>query len=1314
MTTHRLGKALWLPIALLVLAAFCARCGAQSGSEGVVVVTVQDASGGVVPGTALELTDLATNYVRRATTRESGEYTFVNLSIGAYKLQAARLGYQTTVMEHVEVHAAQTTDLHVTLAVGAQSVSVNVNATTTSLLESSSNAVGTVVDLKQIEDLPLNGRDLTALATLTPGYSGYGGTGEWNGQPLISQGTNIDGTIGSSSRMKIFGNAEPAVTPRIEDIAEMTVQTDQLDLDQGFGQSTMQSNFVTRRGANKFHGRAFDNFHNDGLNANSWYNDAVGQRKAKSIFNDYGGSVGGRILKDKLFFFGSFAMQWVPGGYSTTQTGLLTSAAQSGNFTYTGTDGNTYTENLLSIAKSFSSALPSTVNANVSSQLSLINTSASSGSKGTVSDPNLMSLTWNNSNSTSVYFPSVRVDFDASRNLRMNLSWTMTEDIQPGQNAAPYPGSGFSNMVAGNKTKSYTSSYGLDWTISPRLINQFKAGFLYNLSSFAYNAAPLYRTKPSVNWGLGTSGESYQLPVTSYYPAFNLTDTVTLQKGSHTLKAGFTGYREQDHYWNAPSGFPTYQLGLAAGDPAINAFTNSSGANCSGSGTLPCASGNALGEAESLYATLVGRLSGVGGQYAYNTQASGYKAAIGSYALDEVSLAWGLFAQDSWRILPSLTLNYGLRWDFTGESTDKSGLYHSADPSSVYGPTAPGDLFKPGALNGNANPTLVARPKAYDPYHVTPQPALGLAWNPKGLDGVLGKLAGDGKTVVRLGYSLRRFTEPYQYYWNNVSDQGSFYYQSFSLQANNSGTTGTFAPGSLSLGDSLPAYLLAPASYQTSVPEATYTFQGNAPGGNTPGVTGIDPHIKQPYTQTWNLGVQRQFGSRVIEVRYAGNRTLHQWVNLDTNEVNIFENGFLTEFQHAQANLSAYMAANPNCGQGDNPPCSFANNGLAGQVPLPLMDAAFAGESSGGSSAPLADYANSGFLTDLTSGQAGALAGALAGTGTVNYFCNLVGSSFAPCLTNGGYTGGAGAGEPINFFQANPYATGQETQYMTAAGSSNYQSVQVDLRQQQWAGLQFDANYTLSHTLGFQVNTNGTSAYGYGCGYYGYSGWCGWPGTITLRNLAYAYGPAQYDIRQVVHLSGTYDLPLGKGKTFLNGNTLASRMLGNWTVGTILTFQTGTPQQVIGNNLTYNDYGDGGVRLNNVTVRQLQKAVGVRRVPGKTYALLLDPKYLSAPDGSGGANSAYIAPNTTAGTIVHPIYLYGPHAFYNDLSLSKEFPIFENVRFKLQAEATNAWNHPVFGSTSGQFASNVQNSGFATTGITNGPRVIEFRANIEF
>ncbi len=149
---------------------------------------------------------------------------------------------------------------------------MEVSGGTAPLVETTTNAIGSTIDMKQIEDLPIQGRDLAQLSQLIPGYTGgqnnIGGT--WNGLPSIDQGNNIDGIVGSSSRMKFGGNSEPAVSPRLESIEEMTVQTEQLDMNQGFGQASMQVNFVTRRGSNAFHGRVFEDFRNAALNANSW------------------------------------------------------------------------------------------------------------------------------------------------------------------------------------------------------------------------------------------------------------------------------------------------------------------------------------------------------------------------------------------------------------------------------------------------------------------------------------------------------------------------------------------------------------------------------------------------------------------------------------------------------------------------------------------------------------------------------------------------------------------------------------------------------------------------------------------------------------------------------------------------------------------------------------------------------------------------------------------------------------------------------------------------------------------------------------
>src|SRR4029077_15986072 len=321
----------------------------------------------------------------------------------------------------------------------------------------------------------------------------------------------------------------------------------------------------------------------------------------------------------------------------------------------------------------------------------------------------------------------------------------------------------------------------------------------------------------------------------------------------------------------------------------------------------------------------------------------------------------------------------------------------------------------------------------------------------------------------------------------------------------------------------------SPQTYLKTEPAADFTFLGG-PGFFGP-LNGIKSDIQQPYTESWNLGIQRQLGeSRALELRYVGSRTLRQWITVNPNEVNIFENGFLSQFKAAQQNLAINAA---------NGITSFANNGFAGQQALPIFDAAFAGEASGGAGIPFADYGDSGFITQLNNGAAGAMAGVLANiNGAAPYFCNLVGASFAPCVNNAGFPStNPGAGYTSNFFFANPYGVvpgGPGGTYAVAEGYSNYNAMQVDFRQRQWHGLQFDANYTWSHTLGTGTQNN----------------WQGQTNVFSLRNMRLSYGPALFDLKHVIHISGSYDLPFGKGKQFANRGGVVDHIIGGWTVGT--------------------------------------------------------------------------------------------------------------------------------------------------------------------
>jgi len=245
--------------------------------------------------------------------------------------------------------------------------------------------------------------------------------------------------------------------------------------------------------------------------------------------------------------------------------------------------------------------------------------------------------------------------------------------------------------------------------------------------------------------------------------------------------------------------------------------------------------------------------------------------------------------------------------------------------------------------------------------------------------------------------------------------------------------------------------------------------------------------------------------------------------------------------------------------------------------------------------------------------------------------------------------------------------------------------------------MQFNVNYTFSHSLGLLAQN---AIQGQGSNIY-----------FTNRNFRLNYGPSAFDIRHVFHASGTYDLPFGKGRRFLNRSAVAHGVVGGWTLGTIVVFQTGVPTQLNGGYATFNQ-NDAGVVFNNLTLSQLQSSVGVKHT-GSPWSYFLDPKYVAA---NGQASATYLAPQSTAGALGYRPYLYGPHWFNADLSLNKTIPIRERFRATLQGEFLNVFNHPTWSTVlNGAAAASVQSLTFGqTTGGPTSPRVIEFRLNLEF
>jgi hypothetical protein len=1036
----------------------------------------------------------------------------------------------------------------------------------------------------------------------------------------------------------------------LENIAEMTVSTDQLDLNQGWGNSNMQITYVTRRGSNALHGRLYEDYRSSALNAHNWRS-AV---KPKMILNEFGGSIGGPILKDKLFFFASYSMSKQPGGFQT-ENRVFTSDAQNGIFTF----GNGQQVNLFNVAAAYNTAHPGTNLPTSSVQLAMDRFSQINGYIGggvidptPQTDPNIQRLYWYQTNPVTYYYPTFRVDYNLSQNVRLNLAYNQTKMNSPGANAGWFPGDG---RAADNTSNAKTASLGVEWTISPTLINQFKLGYLYTTAAFGINGSKDFLNGYELGWAYSDyemSGLFYNLPNSRLQPVWSIADNMTWVKGAHSFSYGFNAYRDQNKYWDPPEGYPISYLGLVQDDPALQAITS---AALTVNGVAP--TNDELGQAQQIYAIVSGRVNNIGGRHAYDPKTGGYATGVNSSTLNELLKSWGLFFQDSYKARKNLTLNYGLRWDFISPDKDLTGKYHSMTPADIWGPSGVGNLFQPNNLPGTMNPVFTARESAYNAWHVTPQPAFGLAWTPRSSGNLFEKLLGGDKSVVRAGYSFRRFTEPQQFVWDVGSSYATAFYQNFYAYPSTSGDPGTFIPGSLTWGQPYSDYQFSPTQYDKVIPLSDVTFSGAA-------AAGMKTDIRQPYTQSWNFGIQRELGqTRAIEIRYNGSHTVHQWIAEKINEVNVFENGFLDEFKHAQANLALNGGA------------SFAP-GANGSYALPIMTAAGV------------DFADATFINQLKYGQVGSFAGTL--SSNPDYFCKMVGSTFSPCASYG-----AGAGYPMNFFVANPFALGTWTNalYMDDRGYSNYHGLQMEFRQRAWHGITATANYTWSHTLGVQTAGD----------------WMGGFSQMTIRNLKSSYGPANTDRQNVIHVNATYDLPFGKGKQFLNQGGIVDKVLGGWTLSSIVTWQTGAPFRLYGANNTYNDLGDGGIVLNGITAADLQKHVGVF-YNEKAQVRYLDPKWTSEMLANGSITS-----NTTPGTLGQIVYLHGPRQTFTDIGISKSASITERVKFKFQTEMLNAFNHPVFvysgrgvGSLTGFGAANIAGSNVYK------PRNIEFRANIEF
>jgi hypothetical protein len=1317
---------------LLVAALFVPEFAVGQGrTEGQLSGRVLDPSGATVPAASLTLTQSSTGANLTATTNASGAYVFATVPPGTYKLSVEAKGFARAIFDGVVINTARTTDLDVNVTLGSTTQSVEVQAEGT-VLETTTNTLATTVAGDSIQELPLNGRDILPFAQLVPGAQVGGDLRftTYNSMPNGAINITLDGTNNNFQRFRTSTTAfYEAAALRVGAIDEVSVSTSNLTADAA-AEGAVTLRFTTKRGTNQFHGSAFWEAYNSAFNANSFANDALLSagntaqgRKQPFHTNDFGFNIGGPVIKNKLFFFANFEWENQPSTSLFTQ-GVLTPFAQAGNFTYTRADnGQQQTVSLYNIAAAYAAKpgnsgayISSTPNANVQAVLSQVNTLSQKGTlEPNNTDPYLLALqntlSFTAPQNTKQRWPTARIDYLPTQKITWHTSYDLYWRTYPRQPFYP----GVSIEQNGFQSSYSTFSTGLDWTINSHLINQTNFGilntqeraqpgnsfnafqginFLPVATSFVNGPAaftPPVPASPSV------------LPEPRNNPVWDFTDNMTLNHGNHTFTFGFHFRYSNQHDVNTQP--PVQQnLGISSVDNVAGAMFNTSPVTgctsdtqgCFPGGLSPANNNQAFSDAQALYSALTGRVASISGFVPLDTASKKYLSG-GVTSIKEKQSLGGLYFQDGWKVTPHLSLNYGLRWQFSGALVNTDNYFNSPTIRDLYGPSTA--LFQPGVLNGNPNPILQLRPSGYSGDKKQFAPNFGFAWNPSFDDGFLHKLSGGDNLVIRGGFAINRYDEGW-IPWENVAT-GAISNQSVSLNP------GQFASGSIAfdpVGTSLPSLNSVPGSFTLPMPEAALTFTRDGVFST------VDPNIRTPYIENWTFGFERKLaGNWALDVNYVGNHSVHMWEAYDLNEVNIFQkvNGltsFLQDFQNAQKNLNA-----------------SGGTTFAGPNPTPILSQAYGPPGTG---SPFQDPHN---LFLVQTGQAGALAGAI--TQNPAFFCNLVGNTFSPCVLQkyvSGTTAPTPLAYPINFFQVNPYATGQPLTLLSDPGSESYNGLQVQVKHPSHHGLNFMANYTYSHSLTNRYLGDYFQADGALVDF------------TTLRNPRLNRVPSPYDLRHVFKTYLNYELPFGKGKAYRTGNSIADGIIGGWTVGTIVAVQTGRNFKLAGGVNTFNYWdgptpanangtpagilnyvpneNDSGVTLNGITVSQLQSQVGVHMTGNPNVPVTVLPQNLF---GTGGA----IQPSSTPGQLGSIVFLKGPRLFNTDISIIKAIPITERVRLNIYAEMLNAFNHPNFNFTDGySFGTNnpaqyllVNSAPYAQGTVgQNGNRQIQFRMQVAF
>ena len=1217
--------------------------------------TVSDPSGAVIPGAVVTIKSDENGTSRRTSTDQQGEYNFLQIAPGKYKLAAEKVGFATMSKTGIELLVNTPASLDLTMSLGTTGEVLNV-ASEASQVNTTDASVGNPFGETQVRQLPLQTRNVVELLSLQPGVTTDGevlgahrdqnnitldGADVNNNQNsgLIAQGTatGFGGYQGSNANGVNTNAGFNGVLPiPLDSVQEfrVTVAGEGPNLGRSSGG---QVALVTKSGTNNIHGSLYEYNRNTFFAANTWFNNHADVPRQPLVRNQFGASMGGKIIHDRIFYFFNYEQRQDASGISQVRA-VPSDTLRAGTFLF---NSGGVTQTLTSSQIAAVDPLGLGPDPNI---LTVLNQypSGNDPSFGEDGGLNFSGFRFNAPIHRSDHALVGKLDFhiDGAGKHTLSLRSTFARNTDD-QIPAQFPGQAPASTLRDN-SKGFAAQYTA--VLNPSVVNVFNLGYTRFGESFSGQFGPLL-FQTSVDPWLNP----YARPSSQVLPTVNLNDGITWVKGKHTMTAGGGFTIIHNNTSSYATSFARYGYGstelIGLGADIDNAITAYTGMPLDD----PTSTANGMG-------VVLGLVNDDFHTDLFDRHGN-YLAAGMPQVRSFIEHDFSLYAGDTFRINRSLTLNFGVRYENFRPPYEAHGLQvtstvpltsYFAERNALQAQGVPQNQMPNATLQWDLNGPANGKPTWWGPANLNFAPRVGIAYAPANADGLLAKIF--GKTgALRVGAAM--------VYDRFGSDLITQYDQYGSIGM---ATSGNF-PDSYSFTTS-PRYA---GSAPMLTPPAAETFPVTPP--NIAAIAGefmgIAPNLKPPYSYVLNASFARELPGKVtLEVGYAGRLSRRLLLEGDVytpleyfkdpgSGITWEQNAMTVRNLHDSGMTVAQVLANPSV------------------VPtLPFVEDMWPG---------LANL-------DVT------------GSASANYFTcvyNDYGGSYLDCLhalDRNTTSAWMNTPNPVGCDQISAHGCytffplqGSSMPTWMNAGTAAFHALTLSVRRGLTSGLTFDFNYTWSHSI-----DDGSAAES-GAGQQGAA-------IQNIFNSREFRGSSDFDMRHNLTANVLFPLPIGRGRTLLSGaHGWVEELAGGWQVSSLIRYHSGIPTTV-GGELAYN----ANYWLSSLATATAPVSAGVHTdengYPSMFSSTSMANNFVDELPGHTGERAV----------------LRLPGMFVADMAVVKLFPLpWEGQRITFRAEAFNVFNNVNYSNPS----LSLQAPGtFGEFQAVGDPRVMQFALRYEF